>query len=77
MVEIPEYSGIVQVTVEDIIPKRAITFLDTLGKVYIDITLNSKLDINSRTLTYIEKQLEELTQMMTSIEGQVTKLQAS
>jgi hypothetical protein len=29
-VEIPEYSGIVQVTVEDIIPKRAITFLDTL-----------------------------------------------
>lgn len=71
MVEIPEYSGIVQVTVEDIIPKRAITFLDTLGKVYIDITLNSKLDINSRTLTYIEKQLEELTQMMTSIEDRL------
>jgi capsular exopolysaccharide synthesis family protein len=70
-VEIPEYSGIVQVTVEDIIPKRAITFLDTLGKVYIDITLNSKLDINSRTLTYIEKQLEELTQMMTSIEDRL------
>lgn len=71
MVEIPEYSGIVQVTVEDIIPKRAVTFLDTLGKVYIDITLNSKLDINSRTLTYIEKQLEELTQMMTSIEDRL------
>ena len=70
-IEIPEYSGIVQVTVEDIIPKRAITFLDTLGKVYIDITLNSKLDINSRTLTYIEKQLEELTQMMTSIEDRL------
>ena len=71
MVEIPEYSGIVQITVEDIIPKRAITFLDTLGKVYIDITLNSKLDINSRTLTYIEKQLEELTEMMTSIEDRL------
>jgi tyrosine-protein kinase Etk/Wzc len=70
-VEIPEYSGIVQITVEDIIPQRAITFLDTLGKVYIDITLNSKLDINSRTLTYIEKQLEELTEMMTSIEDRL------
>jgi capsular exopolysaccharide synthesis family protein len=70
-VEIPEYSGIVQVTVEDIIPQRAVTFLDTLGKVYIDITLNSKLDINSRTLSYIEKQLEELTQMMTSIEDRL------
>jgi uncharacterized protein involved in exopolysaccharide biosynthesis len=77
MVEIPEYSGIVQVTVEDIIPKRAITFLDTLGKVYIDITLNSKLDINSRTLTYIEKQLEELTQMMTSIEDRLQNYKQS
>ncbi len=77
MVEIPEYSGIVQVTVEDIIPKRAITFLDTLGKVYIDITLNSKLDINSRTLTYIDKQLEELTQMMTSIEDRLQNYKQS
>ena len=70
-VEIPEYSGIVLVTVEDIIPKRAITFLDSLGKVYIDNTLISKLDINSRTLTYIEKQLQELTDMMTSIEDRL------
>lgn len=77
VVEIPEYSGIVQVTVEDIIPKRAITFLDTLGKVYIDITLNSKLDINSRTLSYIEKQLEELTQMMTAIEDRLQNYKQS
>lgn len=77
MIEIPEYSGVLQITVEDPIPKRAITFLDTLGKVYIDITLNSKLDINSRTLSYIEKQLEELTQIMTSIEDRLQNYKES
>ncbi len=70
-VEVPEYTGIVQVTVEDIIPKRAVTFLDTLGKVYIENTLESKLEVNGRTLTYIDRQLQELTGMMTSIEDKL------
>ncbi|MEY4110215.1 MAG: protein involved in gliding motility EpsB [Bacteroidota bacterium] len=70
-VEIPEYTGILQVTVEDIIPKRAVAFLDTLGKVYIENTLESKLEVNGRTLTYIEKQLQELTGMMTAIEDKL------
>ncbi|MCC6251821.1 MAG: polysaccharide biosynthesis tyrosine autokinase [Bacteroidia bacterium] len=75
--EIPEYSGIVQITLEDIIPSRAITFLDTLGKVYIDNTLNTRLDINSRTLVYIDKQLSELTEMMTSIEDRLQNYKQS
>lgn len=75
--EIPEYSGIVQITIEDIIPARAITFLDTLGKVYIDNTLNTKLDINSRTLTYIEKQLSELTNLMAVSEDKLQNYKES
>jgi capsular exopolysaccharide synthesis family protein len=72
-VNIPEYTGILEVSVEDIIPQRAVTFLDTLGKVYIENTLISKFEINERTLNYIEKQIEELKESMNIIE---TRLQS-
>jgi capsular exopolysaccharide synthesis family protein len=76
-VEVPEYTGILQVTVEDIIPQRAVAFLDTLGRVYIENSLASKLEVNSRTLTYIERQLEELTSMMTTIEDKLQNYKLS
>jgi tyrosine-protein kinase Etk/Wzc len=65
--EIPEYTGIIQISLEDILPERAIQFLDTLGEVYIDNTLQSKIDINKKTLDYIENQLQDLNLTITHI----------
>lgn len=67
-VENVEFTSILELTLEDEIPSRAVTFLDTLSKVYIDYTLQSKIDINENTLSYIEKQLNEAVDMMSEIE---------
>ncbi|MBN8704123.1 MAG: polysaccharide biosynthesis tyrosine autokinase [Bacteroidetes bacterium] len=67
-VENPEYTNILQVTVEDEVPGRAVLFLDTLAKVYIENTLKSRFDVNRNTISYIERQMSEVTTILNSIE---------
>nr|MBA3901252.1 polysaccharide biosynthesis tyrosine autokinase [Bacteroidota bacterium] len=67
-VENLEFTSILQLTLEDEIPERAVTFLDTLSLVYIEYTLQSKVDVNENTLNYIELQLKEAVDMMAAIE---------
>jgi capsular polysaccharide biosynthesis protein len=67
--EIPDYTGIIQLTVEDILPQRAVQFLDTLGQVYIENTLQTKLALNKRTLEFIDLQIAELSEIISGIEN--------
>lgn len=67
-VENLDYTSILQVTVEDEIPARAKMFLDTLSAEYINYTLQGDFDINENTLTYIDKQLEEVTGILSQYE---------
>lgn len=67
-VENEEYTAILSVTVEDEIAERAVLFLDTLSKVYLDYSLKSKVDINENTLKYIDKQLDEVIEILSRIE---------
>lgn len=76
-VENIEFTSILQLTLEDEIPARAVTFLDTLSKVYIDYTLQSKIDINENTLTYIERQLTEAIDMMSEIEDDLEEYRSN
>jgi capsular exopolysaccharide synthesis family protein len=69
--EIPEYTGIIEIKLDDNIEERAVAFLDTLSKVYIDYTLLSKLNINEKTIAFINKQLEELTEIIEEIQDQM------
>ncbi len=66
--EIPEGTAIMQLTVNDQVEKRAVVFLDTLSKLYIENTLSSQLKINENTLAYIDKQLAEVTSVLNNIE---------
>lgn len=68
VVENPEYTNILQITVQDVIPKRAAVFLDTLSKVYIENSLKQRLEVNENTLFYIDRQLKEVTDILSSIE---------
>ena len=68
-IENVEYTSILELTLTDEIGARAKTFLDTLSAVYINHTLQSQIDINQNTMTYIQRQLEEVTDILDSIEN--------
>ncbi|OFY84447.1 MAG: hypothetical protein A3F72_13645 [Bacteroidetes bacterium RIFCSPLOWO2_12_FULL_35_15] len=67
-VENPDNTNILQLKLEDVIPERAQAFLDTLTKVYIENSVKTRLEVNANTLNYIEKQMAEVTEVLTSIE---------
>jgi capsular exopolysaccharide synthesis family protein len=67
-VENPDYTNILKVSIEDVIPERAIIVLDTLTSVYMKSTLKSRLELNEKTLQYIDKQLSEISAALKGIE---------
>jgi capsular exopolysaccharide synthesis family protein len=67
-VENPEYTQILKVSLKDVIPERAILVLDTLNNVYSESKLKSKFELNERTVAYIDRQLNEITFSLKSIE---------
>jgi tyrosine-protein kinase Etk/Wzc len=64
----PNYTNILTVSVEDIIPERATMFLDTLTQVYIEESLDSRFELNKNTLYYIDNQMDEVTDILNNIE---------
>lgn len=70
-VENQDFTTILGITVEDEVESRAKMFLDTLSKVYIDYTLKSEFDINQNTVNYIDKQLDEVTVILTRHEDEL------
>ena len=76
-VENLEYTTILDVRVEDEIAERAKMFLDTLSREYIDYTLKSEFDINDRTLTYIDRQLNEVSGILGTYEDDLESFMAS
>ncbi len=71
------YTSILKVQVTDYIPARAKMFLDTLSEIYIGYTLKKEIDINENTLVYINKQLEEVTNILDSLEINLEKYKAN
>jgi capsular exopolysaccharide synthesis family protein len=67
-IENPEYTNILIVNLTDIIPERATLILDTLNSVYAAEKLRTKFELNERTITYIDRQLNEITFSLKSIE---------
>jgi tyrosine-protein kinase Etk/Wzc len=67
-VQNPEYTQILKVDLKDVIPERAVLILDTLNKVYAESKLKSKIELNERTVSYIDRQLNEITYSLKSIE---------
>ncbi len=64
----PEYTQILKVELKDVIPERAILILDTLNSVYAYNKLQSKYDLNDRTISYIDRQLGEISFSLKSLE---------
>jgi capsular exopolysaccharide synthesis family protein len=68
VIDNPNYTNILTISVEDIIPERATMFLDTLTQVYIEKSLDSRFELNKNTLFYIDNQMGEVTDILNNIE---------
>jgi tyrosine-protein kinase Etk/Wzc len=67
-VENPDYTNVLVLKFDDILPERAVLLLDTLSKVYLNKSLNARFDLNERTISYIDKQLLEVSTSLNEIE---------
>ncbi|HEU4719538.1 MAG TPA: polysaccharide biosynthesis tyrosine autokinase [Bacteroidia bacterium] len=67
-IENPEYTNVLKVSCFDVLPEKAMKFLDTLSEVYIENSINSKLDINKNTVYFIDRQLDEVANILNNIE---------
>ena len=72
-----ENTSILELTLEDQIPSRATTFLDTLSKVYLDYTAQNQITINENTLVNIDKQLTGVVKILDSIDSDLENYKAS
>ncbi|MEQ9187361.1 MAG: polysaccharide biosynthesis tyrosine autokinase [Cryomorphaceae bacterium] len=62
------YTSIIEITLKDEIKERAVEILDTLANMYVENTLDNKTSVNENTLSYIDKQLEEVISIINTIE---------
>ena len=63
-----DYTSILTIELNDEVPIRSKIFLDSLAQTYIDYTLQNQFQINENTLRYINVQLNEVVDIMDSIE---------
>ncbi|HQQ95521.1 MAG TPA: Wzz/FepE/Etk N-terminal domain-containing protein, partial [Bacteroidia bacterium] len=67
-IENPEYTNILHLELKDILPERAVIILDTLNMVYAQSRLVNRFELNQRTIEYIDRQLNEISFSLKSIE---------
>jgi capsular exopolysaccharide synthesis family protein len=70
-VETLENTSVLELSLEDEIPERSVSFVDTLSKVYIDYTAQAQIIINENTQANIDKQLSEITDILNSLENEL------
>lgn len=66
-----DYTSIVEISLKDEIQSRAVEILDTLSAMYVANTLENKVQVNDNTLRYIDKQLDEVTDIINEIEKEL------
>lgn len=64
---------IVSITVQDKIPARAVDFLNTLGKVYINRDIKDKTSVAGLTLKFIDEQLQDISKTLNTTELELQK----
>lgn len=67
--------AVLQVTYRDILPKRAVAFLDTLSKAYLNNTIRSQIDRNNKMVGGIDKLLRGTEQVLRGVEDSLRKYQ--
>ncbi len=68
---------IVTISVQDKIKERAVDFLNTLGKVYINRDVKDKSSVAALTLKFVDEQLEEISKTLNATELDLQKFKES
>jgi len=67
----PDFTNIIEISLRDYVPTRAVAFLDTLANLYIENTVNTQFRINANTLLYIDKEMNEISAVLDTLEIQL------
>lgn len=64
-----EEASVIRIDLEDEVPERAVAFLDTLSRLYIDYSVAVAKEINDNTLKFVEEQLQDVEAILNSVEA--------
>jgi tyrosine-protein kinase Etk/Wzc len=74
-VEKDQNSTVINISVEDEVPERAVDFLNTLNGIYIENSISVSKTVNENTLAFIEGQLREVEAQLNSVESNLEQFQ--
>ncbi len=73
----PEFTNVLTVSHEDNLIERSKLFLDTLCQVYINNTLKTRIELNERTIQYIDKQMADISAIVKYFEDTMQNYKSS
>jgi capsular exopolysaccharide synthesis family protein len=68
-------ASVINVSIEDEVEEKAVDFLDTLTKLYINYSISVAREINENSLQFIEDQLKEVENQLNGVESNLVEYQ--
>jgi capsular exopolysaccharide synthesis family protein len=70
-----ESASIINIAIEDEVEEKAVDFLDTLTKLYVDYSISVAREINSNSLSFIENELKIVEDQLNGVETNLVEYQ--
>ena len=70
-----EEASIINVAIEDEVEEKAIDFLDTLTRLYVDYSISVARAINDNSLSFIDDQLKDVENQLNGVESNLVNFQ--
>jgi tyrosine-protein kinase Etk/Wzc len=67
----PDYTNIMVISLRDLIPNRAVAFLDTLDNVYLENSILTQIQRNINTINYIDKEMQFVSGIIDTFDIQI------
>ncbi len=71
-----EYTSILTISLEDESEQRALDFLDTLNICYSKYSVRERIDVNSKTIEFIDRQLKDALDVINNVEFELEDYKA-
>ncbi|MES2629628.1 MAG: polysaccharide biosynthesis tyrosine autokinase [Bacteroidota bacterium] len=71
-----EYTSIITITLEDVSEQRGLDFLDTLNLCYNNYSVKERIDVNTKTIEFIDRQLKESLDVINNVEYELEDYKA-
>lgn len=68
-------ASVIDIEIEDEVPERAVSFLDTLTQLYIDYSIAVSKEINGNTIKFVDEQLQDVEAILNGVESNLEQYQ--